>query len=186
MITTDVSLEADTAYTVAAVGLENTAAQVFADDLSAPPSGKVGVRVIHLSPDAPSANVEVVDGPTLVEHLGFLEASNYLTVDAGTYNLRVVANSDNAAFIQLPNTEFKTSMIYDVIAHGRLSTIKVAVGTFTPSAQQQTDAEASPRAVPAQAVLSDTGTSAWEPLGLVGLGLLSLIGGYMLRRRIIS
>ncbi|MFC7135539.1 DUF4397 domain-containing protein [Halobaculum litoreum] len=46
------------------------------------------LRVLHASPDAPAVDV-ALDNETVVEDLAFGEATGYLTVGAGEYNLTV-------------------------------------------------------------------------------------------------
>lgn len=172
ILTADASFAAGTPYTVAAIGLANVSAKVFTDDLAAPPSGKARVRVIHFSPDAPGADIQVIGGPTLVQNLAFGEASKYLTVDAGTYNLRLVSTGANKVIVQLPNTTVAAGKVYDVMAMGRLADIQVKVATFTPPAQS------SP--APAPPVMSNTGTSS-EDLYLALFGLLIITTGLIVR-----
>lgn len=167
------NFEAGGVYTVAAVGLANVTAEIYRDDLAAPPAGQVRVRIIHTSPDAPGADVEVVDGPTLVENLAFTEASPYLTVAAGTYNLRLVIAGDNTVVVPLPNTTLQAGTIYDVVATGRLANIQVVVGTFTPA--QQAGAASTDRALMPNAGIRET-----QGL-LLTLALLALLSGLVIQ-----
>ncbi len=48
------------------------------------------VRAVHASPDAPSVDV-CASGATLFSNAAFPAATNYATVDAGTYDVNVVA-----------------------------------------------------------------------------------------------
>jgi len=84
-----VTVEAGTYYTVAAANtLENVEVLVFTDD-NQTESGMAKLRAVHLSPDAPAVTVAVVDGPVLFEGLAFKQASDYATVDPGTYDLEI-------------------------------------------------------------------------------------------------
>lgn len=168
VLTSQASFEAGAVYTVAAIGLANVTAEVYRDDLAAPAAGKARVRIIHTSPDAPGADVEVVEGPTLVQNLAFTEASPYLDVAEGSYNLRLVIGTDNTVVVPLPNTSFKAGTIYDVIATGRLATIQVIVGTYTPSTAGE------PRALMPSAGASDSADT------LLLLALALLLGGLLL------
>jgi LPXTG-motif cell wall-anchored protein len=166
-ITQDIDVAAGQAYTIAVVGLANVGMQVYSDDRRAPPAGKARVRVIHLSPDAPTADVEVVNGPTLIQNLAFPDASKYIDVPAATYNLRVVAESENNVFLQLPNTEVKAATIYDVVAVGRLANIKVTVGAYAPAAEGPTAGSGT---------APSAGTAALPHTGIEHTGLLTLLG----------
>jgi hypothetical protein len=82
-----ISLEADSAYTVAGVGLLEDGtfgARLFEDDLSDPDEGEARMRVIHAIPDVGPATVGVQDGPDLFALPGFSNASDYADVEDGT------------------------------------------------------------------------------------------------------
>ena len=105
VIDADLTLEAGTSYTVAATGLlADITATVLTDDRT-PADGQAKLRVFHASPSAPSAvDVAVTEGPILVEALAYGEATDYLTVDAGTYPLEIRAAGDEAAALSLEAT----------------------------------------------------------------------------------
>ena len=136
MITANPTLEAGKAYTVAAVGqLANITGQIYNDNLAAPAAGKAHVRVIHASPDAPAVAVKVANGPTLIQSLAFPNASDYLPLDAGSYNLQVTPAGADAVVLDLSNTQLEAGTIYDVIAIGHLANIRAEVDTFTSQGQ---------------------------------------------------
>jgi LPXTG-motif cell wall-anchored protein len=168
IISLAVTLDANQAYTVAAVGLENVTAQLYTDDVSSVASDKVRVRVIHAVPDAPAADVEVVDGPTLIQNLAFPNASTYIEVAPGTYDLQVVALGDTNAFLQLPGTKLDGGNIYDVVAVGRLANINVSVGVYAPSASDASDTQT----LPSTGVNSSSVLLVVISLGLVSAGAL--------------
>ncbi len=105
VIDADVTLEAGKAYTVAATGmLADIAPVVLTDDL-ATVEGMSKLRVFHASPTAPaSVDVAVTGGPILVEDLAYPEATGYLTVDPGSYDLEIRAAGDTAAALSLSAT----------------------------------------------------------------------------------
>lgn len=174
VISADVTLTANSAYTVAAVGpLASIKAQIYNDNLAAPAAGKAHVRVIHASPDAPAVAVKVANGPTLVPSLAFPNGSDYLPVDAGTYNLQVTPAGANDVVLDLPNTTLTAGTIYDVFATGALANIEAQVETFTPAATTAA----------APGTLPNTGAGDSTSLLLIGLGALALAGGFVLRRR---
>lgn len=87
--TTSVSTPAGAYYTLALLGDTNSSlsVDVFQDDPSIA-SGSARVRVYHLSPDADVASVSV-GGQTVIPHVGYQQASDYLTVKPGTYTFDV-------------------------------------------------------------------------------------------------
>ncbi|HEX6288747.1 MAG TPA: DUF4397 domain-containing protein [Herpetosiphonaceae bacterium] len=181
VITANPTLEAGKAYTVAAVGaLANIKGQVYNDNLAAPAAGKAHVRVIHASPDAPAVAVKVASGPTLIESLAFPNASDYLPVDAASYNLQVTPAGANDVVLDLSNTDLKAGTIYDVVALGQLANISAEVATFTPQASAS-ESGATTTGAPNQ--LPNTGAADTLSLLLIGLGALAVAGGLVLRRR---
>lgn len=77
------TVNAATFYTVAAIGtLDRIDAAVLEDDVSR-------LRAIHFAPDAPAVDVAVVDGPVLFEGVEFGRATDYVSVQPGTYDLQV-------------------------------------------------------------------------------------------------
>lgn len=93
---TELAVEANTDYTVAATGTLGTddaepALVPFVDDNDPAPADAARVRPVHLSPDAPAVDVAVADGPALIEDLAFRESSDYIEVPGGDYTLAIRA-----------------------------------------------------------------------------------------------
>lgn len=166
--------QAGTAYSLAVVLLNNRNFIQFTDDLTAPPAGKARVRVLHFSPDAPGADVEVINGPKLAQNVAFGTASPYLTVDAAPYDLRLVTSGNNTVIVQLPNTTLSAGTIYDAVAIGRLAAIQVQLAAFTPSAGTASQS--------ASQLMPNTGATT-STSALLILGLLAVLTGFTLRRR---
>lgn len=55
-----------------------------------PPPDTARIRVVHASPDAPAVNI-CANGSTAFEDVSFPGATDYATVDAASYQIRVVA-----------------------------------------------------------------------------------------------
>ena len=118
VIEADLTLEAGTAYTVAAHGLlADISAAVFTDDLTIA-DGQAKLRAIHLSPSAPAeVDIAVQGGDVVVPGLAYPEASGYLTLDAGDYPLEIRAAGDTAAALEfdasLPANSVVTAFAMD-------------------------------------------------------------------------
>ena len=77
-------------YTLAAAGTLTTLDLLeLVDDNSAPAPGNVHGRLVHLSPGGPAVDVAIKDGDILFSDVGFKEASSYVEIPAGTYQLEV-------------------------------------------------------------------------------------------------
>ena len=172
VIDANVTIEAGKAYTIAAVGpVANIRPQIIADNLSAPAAGQAKVRVYHFSPDAPAVDVKLADGTTLISNLAFPDASNYLEVPAGTYDLQVTPAGGSAVVINLPGTKVDAGQIYSVFATNFVASITPQLAVTAPVAT------AAPAALP---------TTGGETLPLVALVLMALAltvaGGMVVRR----
>lgn len=184
VIEADLTLEAGKDYTVAAANvLASIEPVVYVDNNAAPAAGKGHVRVIHLSPDAPAVDIFAEGAGVVVPNLAFKAASDYLPLDAATYNIQVrVAGTDTVA-LNVGAVPVEAGKVYTVFAIG------LANGTPALSAKLTTDAvyaaTATPAVTPAAAPSTggapgDTGSSLplWALVGLalivVGAGTTSL------------
>lgn len=117
-------IEADTSYSAFAtgeVGEESLQCSVFVDEPGDIADDQTHARLIHTSPDAPSVNVQVADGgPVLCEDIGFREASGYVPVDAGSYDLEVVPTGSSDPALSLPDTELAPGTAVSAVAVGKL------------------------------------------------------------------
>ncbi|MEM1178814.1 MAG: DUF4397 domain-containing protein [Acidobacteriota bacterium] len=123
VIEADLMLDANTYYTIIARGVvAEIAPSVLVDETDMRPGdGNVKVRVFHGSPDAPAVDITTTDGTVLVPGLSFTEASDYLEVPAGIYQLQIrVAGTDIVAF-NLPTLDLQAGQIYTAYAKGLLA-----------------------------------------------------------------
>jgi LPXTG-motif cell wall-anchored protein len=173
------TLAAGQAYTVAAVGtLANIKPAILQDNLAAPAAGKAHIRVVHASPDAPAVDVKVKGGPTLISALAFPNASAYLPVDAGTYDLVVSPAGSSAVALDLSGTTLEAGKIYDVFAVGLLNgTPKLSVQITTPP--PMTAGAPMPTGMPS------TGAESLPALMALGVIAALLLGasGFVLQRQ---
>ncbi len=175
VIDAEATLEAGKAYTVAATGpVASIKPTVIVDSLSAPAAGKAKVRVYHFSPDAPAVDVKLKGGATLIPGLAFANNSDYLEVDAGSYDLVVTPAGSNTTVIDLSGTTLEAGKLYEVFATN-------VVASITPELKVTT--LSSTTAAPNRLPTTSTGDAA--PLALlIGVGLAMLgTGALLLRRR---
>jgi hypothetical protein len=115
-------IAADTKYTVAASDLlASITANVFVD-APADNADQAQVRVVHLSADTPAVDVLTQDGSaTVVSDLAYPDATDYLALDAGSYDLKVCANADNSVCPLDPGAlDLEAGQAYSVFAVGSL------------------------------------------------------------------
>lgn len=138
-----VTVEAGAAYHIAAIGMvADIQPAIFQADLSMLMDDNARIRVIHTSPDAPAVDIAVTGGDALIENLEFPNASDYLEVPAGSYDLEVRPTGTMDVALPLPGVELEAGMVYDVFAIGTLadSTLGVLVVPSTTHAPEATPA----------------------------------------------
>jgi uncharacterized protein (UPF0264 family) len=119
VINADLTLTANTYYSVFATGtLAEIAPLVTTDTLAPPASGQARVRVIHASPDAPAVDVAVQGGPVLFSNLAFRQVAEYIEVPAGTYNLEVRLAGTPTVVLPVPNYLLEAGKTYSIAAIG--------------------------------------------------------------------
>jgi len=119
VIDATVELGINKAYTVAATGLlaDDLAPIVLMDDvMTLTDSGKV--RFVHTSPDAPAVDVGVSGGPILFRNASFREASDYLAVEGGLYNLEVRLAGTMTVALPVPGVSLSNGTNYTIFATG--------------------------------------------------------------------
>ncbi len=172
IVANGVALAAGTHYTIAATNvLASIEAQIITD-APAPVADKTQVRVVHFSADTPAVDVLTQDGAAkVVENLAYPNATGYLTLDPGSYDLKVCANADNTVCPLDPGAlNLEAGRSYSVFAIGSLtgSTLTAAVGV---------DAIAAPA--------TDTVTTgtAWLSVALIAGGIVALMAALRLAPR---
>lgn len=124
VINTKVTLAKKTDYTVLATNLvASIEPLVLTDDNSAPASGKVKVRLVHGAPSAPPVDIYVTApgadisavAPTL-SNVPFKTASGYLSVDAGSYEVRVTPTGTKTVVIDSGTVALTAGQIRTIIA----------------------------------------------------------------------
>ena len=114
-------------YDVVATGnLANIGAQVYPIDLTALDEGTSRIQFVHASPDAPAVDI-LVNGGAAVEGLEFPNASGFLEVPAGTYDVQVAVSETGDVAIDAPGVALEAGTVYTVMAIG-----EVGNGTLAP------------------------------------------------------
>ena len=90
------------------------------------------LQVIHASPDAPAVDI-VVDGGVLVPGLAFPDATGFVEVPGGIYNVSVtVAGNPGAIAIGPVDLDLTAGVRYSVFAVGELAAIEPLILTDDP------------------------------------------------------
>lgn len=169
-----IAVEAGKHYTIAATNnLATIEAQIIVD-APTPVEDKTQVRVVHFSADTPAVDVLTQDGSaTVVDALAYPDATGYLTLPAGSYDLKVCADADNTLCPLDPGAlDLAAGTSYSVFAIGSLT---AQPATLTAVVGVDAVADPSTDTVPAS-------SSSWATL-LVVAGLASLLGAAGLATR---
>jgi hypothetical protein len=144
----ELTVEPGTSYTIAATNvLASIEPQVLVDSATADPA-KAMVRVVHFSADAPAVDVLTQDGSaTVVSALAYPDATDYLSLDPGSYDLKVCASEDTTVCpIDPPALDLAAGTVSTVFAVGSLAdgTITAVVASDVATGAPSSEPSASP------------------------------------------
>jgi hypothetical protein len=121
VISVSPALAKDGYYTAIAANFVASIQPLLAtDDSSAPPAGQVRLRVIHAAPDAGPVDI-LVNNQVVLSNVPFATISSYLTVPAGTYDVKVNATGTAVTAIETTITAVAGNN-YTAVAIGSLKT----------------------------------------------------------------
>jgi hypothetical protein len=185
VIDADVTLTAGQKYTIAATGaLATITAQVITDSPT-PSCSTAQVRVVHFSADAPAVDIATTGSTpaqALIKSLTYPNATAYLGLPPGTYDLEVRLAGTTTVALPLPGVKIAACDSYSVFAIGSAASpavggtglqVVVAVdGTATAAATMP----ATDTADPTQAATAAGGVGGQAAI-LVVVAALALLGG---------
>jgi hypothetical protein len=124
VIDADVNLATGIDYTVIAAGLVSDIAPiVLEDDLTAPSNGNVKVRAVHGAPSAPAVDIyvtapgaDLATATPVLTGVPFGAASDYLSVPAGDYQLRITPAGSKTVVIDTGSLTLVAGQIRTAIA----------------------------------------------------------------------
>ena len=117
-----IALEAETlAYTALLGTLDAASVGLFEVDDRPLDQGRARFRVISGVPDAGEIVPIFAGGDALSEPLEFGDASQYASIDAGTYDLDMLEAASGVSLLALPQTPFAEGTTTDVILVGQVS-----------------------------------------------------------------
>jgi len=118
---TSVTLSSDEAVTVALVGLSSIEVTVFEDD-RIDSSGSAGVTMTNTIPDFPTPlDAVVVNGPSLIQNVGYLETSDAVTVVPGRYDIQIRRAGTDEPVATSTGHDFAAGATYTIFAVGSLT-----------------------------------------------------------------
>jgi Domain of unknown function (DUF4397) len=164
VLTTQVSVSAGEAYTVAGVGrYAGLGLKVLTDDLSLPAQGQAKVRVIQASLSVPVLGLSMPDGSSIASDVAFATTTDYQLVTPGNWNL-VIKPADGRASTEV-TADLGDGSVYSLLVLDAKKGLKTEL---------KTDATRS-GGVPAGAVATGAGGTSGPPWALIAGVVLLLI-----------
>lgn len=134
VINADLAVAANAAYSIFAYDVLGTGttlkALVLGDNLTTPATGKAHIRFLHLSPDAPNVDLELLKtgsaaiNLTNIPYVGpspnATALSAFTPIDAGSYTINVKPAGTSTVVLS-PVVPFAAGKIYTVYARGLLA-----------------------------------------------------------------
>ncbi len=121
IVDSTMSFEVGKSYSIFLVNtLSNIELLRTADVAAAPPSaGKAMIRLIHLSPDAPSVDVTWAgDASAFFAGQTFKQASDFKEISANTYSMTVKENGGKGVSIVVKDIILKEGQYYTILVEG--------------------------------------------------------------------
>jgi hypothetical protein len=191
VIDADLPFDAGKMYTVAATNeVASIEAQVLVD-APADDAENAQVRVVHFSADTPAVDVLTQDkSAKVVENLAYPDATGYLALPEGSYDLIVCANADNTVCPLDPGAlDLAAGTAYSVFAVGSLaseaglSAVVAVDATFEAAPGGNGGANATTPPTSTIAPTTEGGSSNGSMLAILGiLGIAGLATVGMTRR----
>jgi hypothetical protein len=120
VIDADVTVTAGTRYTIAATNaVASIEAQVLVDE-PRPTAASAQLRIVHFSADTPAVDVRPDGGSPIATGLAYPNASAYLDVPGGTYDLEVCATGTDTCPLDLDPVSVANGTSYSAFAIGSL------------------------------------------------------------------
>ncbi|HET9456051.1 MAG TPA: DUF4397 domain-containing protein [Candidatus Limnocylindrales bacterium] len=184
VIDADVTVATGGMYTIAATGaVASIEAQVL-EDAPAPSCDTAQVRVIHFSADAPAVDVApagAAPADAVVKNLAYPNATDYLALPGGSYDLEVRLAGTTTVALALPGVAIEDCNAYSVFAIGSAAAeplggnaLQVVVAVDATAEATAPSESAGPAATPpaTDAVMPGNGSST-DGLGLVAALLVA-------------
>ena len=117
--TTTLNIPEKKILTVAVIGtLPNLEALIIDDVKEEIPEGNLGLRFVHLSPNAPAVDIRLPNGDILFKDISYKEIPNYIFIPPNTYSVEVVPTGTDTVVLQVPNVRLLGSRFYTIYAIG--------------------------------------------------------------------
>ncbi|MBF9253433.1 DUF4397 domain-containing protein [Pontibacter sp. 172403-2] len=120
-IDSTLTFDEEKAYSLFAINRQqNMELLVIQDSIKTPATGKAGLRIIHLSPDAPAIDISTTGttGTTLATNLGFKGHTEFLELAAGKYSLQAKEAGTGNVLLTAADLQLEEGKTYSLLVRG--------------------------------------------------------------------
>jgi hypothetical protein len=179
VLTTQVTVQAGAAYTVAGVGkFAGLGLKVLDDDLARPVEGKAKVRIIQASVAVPVLDVSLASGTSVAKSVAFASTTPYQLVTQGNWTLKL--NGTGSSAVTNLSCTMASGSVYSLLVLDSPSGLKLELRLDARGGASAPDGGVEAGDGPAPA------TTGSNRLIMVGTGVVLLAGlfvvGFRLRR----
>lgn len=132
VLTTNVTVAAGKAYTVAGVGRHaDLGLRVIDDDLTPPPGGQAKVRIVQASVHAPVLSASISGGTTIASGIAFATTTGYFDVTPGRWRLLVSGTNNgpsSTVAVHLQPGDVYSLLVLDNKSGGLTAQLRVDAG----------------------------------------------------------
>ncbi|MFZ5988483.1 MAG: DUF4397 domain-containing protein [Bacillota bacterium] len=119
VLNTSITVPERSIQTAAAIGLvPQLSLQVVNDPVIPTVPGRVLVRFVHFSPNAPSVDITLSGGSPVFQDVEYREVTDYVPINPGTYTLYARIAGTGQQILYVPNITLKADRFYTVYAVG--------------------------------------------------------------------
>jgi len=119
VLNTNINIPGGSIFTVAAIGLlPNITLLPVNEPRISIPTGKLMLRFVHLSPNAPNVDLEMQTGEIAFSNVAYQGITQYIPLDSGTYTFNLKVTNTNQNVLYVPNIRLETGRFYTIYAIG--------------------------------------------------------------------
>jgi hypothetical protein len=158
VIDTALDFDPGQAYEILVTGAgDDLEATITGTDLRPLAQGQARLRIIHASPDADAFDVGVAGSEeNLFEGINFRDATDYIVLDAGDYQLEVRPGGEDMTIALQTDATLDEGVTYDLIALGRPDDQTLTLLALMAPVAIQTGDVATPEAASDDAAIAET------------------------------
>ncbi len=119
VLSTNISIPDGSIFTVAAIGLlPNITLLPVEEPRMNIPAGKLMLRFVHLSPNAPNVDLEMQPGGMAFRNVAYQGITQYIPINPATYTFNLKVTGTDQRVLYVPNIRLEAGRFYTIYAIG--------------------------------------------------------------------